>query len=77
MKDDFDKYRVDILAYCLMANPVHLLAVPDTEAGLQRVLKPLRMRYAQRVNRLEYGRGRQWISCQQTLCFIPTEPRRL
>ncbi len=50
LKDYCDKYRVDILTYCLMTNHVHLVAVPNTDEGLQRVLKPLHMRYAQRVN---------------------------
>jgi putative transposase len=43
-----DEHAVAILAYCLMTNHVHLIAVPDSEDGLQRALKPLHMRYAQR-----------------------------
>jgi len=30
------KYNVDILAYCLMTNHIHLVAVPGTEEGLKR-----------------------------------------
>lgn len=41
------EYRVDILAYCLMTNHVHLIAVPATGEALERVLRPLHMRYAQ------------------------------
>ncbi len=59
-KDYCDKYQVDILAYCLMTNHVHLVAVPNTDEGLQRVLKPLHMRYAQRVNRLRGWKGHVW-----------------
>ncbi len=44
-------YEVEILAYCLMRNHVHIIAVPRQPDGLQPVLKPLRMRYAQDVNR--------------------------
>jgi putative transposase len=47
-----ERYRVEVLAYCLMTNHIHLVAVPETEDGLQRVLRPLHMRYAQRVNRI-------------------------
>lgn len=46
-----DKYKVEILAYCLMTNHIHLIAVSASEDGLQKILKPLHMRYAQRINR--------------------------
>ena len=54
------QYGVDILAYCLMSNHIHLVAVPSTEDGLQRVLKPLHMRYAQRFNRQRSQKGHVW-----------------
>jgi putative transposase len=54
------KHEVDILAYCLMTNHIHLVAVPKTEAGLQWVLKPLHMRYAQRINRRRGWKGHLW-----------------
>jgi len=44
------QWQVDIFAYCLMSNHIHLVLTPKTEDGLQRVLKPLHMRYAQRIN---------------------------
>jgi len=40
-----------------MTNHLHLVAIPSKEEGLQRVLKPLHMRYAQRVNRLRGWKG--------------------
>jgi len=46
-----EQSRVQVLAYCLMTNHIHLVAIPKSEDGLQRMLKPLHMRYAQRVNR--------------------------
>ncbi len=54
------KHGVDILAYCLMTNHVHLVAVPATEDGLQNVFKPLHMRYAQRINRARGWKGHVW-----------------
>jgi len=60
MKEYCDKHRVEILAYCLMTNHIHLVAVPENEEGLQRVLKPLHMRYAQRVNRACGWKGHVW-----------------
>jgi putative transposase len=55
-----DEHAVAILAYCLMTNHVHLVAVPSSDAGLQRALKPLHMRYAQRINRSRGWHGHLW-----------------
>jgi putative transposase len=54
------KHEVEVLAYCLMTNHVHLVVVPMTEQALHRVLKPLHMRYAQRVNRARDWKGHLW-----------------
>jgi putative transposase len=40
-----------------MTNYIHLITVPETDDGLQRVLKPLHMRYAQRINRAGGGKA--------------------
>jgi putative transposase len=53
-------HSVEVLAYCLMTNHVHLVLVPSTEEGLHRMLRPLHMRYAQRVNRGRGWRGHLW-----------------
>ena len=60
LKEYAEKYQVDILAYCLMTNHLHLIAVPATGQGLQQVLKPLHMRYAQRFNRTQGWKGHVW-----------------
>ncbi|MCP4492465.1 MAG: transposase [Gammaproteobacteria bacterium] len=54
------KHKVEILAYCLMTNHIHLIALPKTEEGLQSILKPLHMRYAQRFNRERGWQGHVW-----------------
>lgn len=54
------KHGVDILAYCLMTNHVHLVAIPQAEDSLQRALKPLHMRYAQMINRKHSWNGHLW-----------------
>lgn len=51
MEEYCSKHRVEILAYCLMINQIHLVAVPESEDGLQGALKLLHMRYAQKINR--------------------------
>lgn len=64
------QHAVDILAYCLMPNHVHLVAVPATEAALHGVLKPLHMRYAQRFNRQWNLKGHVW---QGRYCSSPLD----
>jgi len=57
LKEYADKHQVEVLAYCLMTNHIHLIAVPENDDGLMRVLKPLHMRYAQRINRERGWKG--------------------
>ena len=54
------KYDVTLLAYCLMDNHIHLILIPETADGLQNVLKPLHMRYAQYINKQHAWTGHLW-----------------
>lgn len=54
------KHEVEILAYCLMPNHVHLVVVPSDCDGLHRALRPLHMRHAQRINRERDWKGHLW-----------------
>ena len=54
------RHEVQILAWCLMTNHVHLVVVPAEPDGLQSVFKPLHMRYAQHVNREKNWSGHLW-----------------
>jgi putative transposase len=54
------RFEVEVLGYCLMTNHVHLVVIPASEDGLHRMLKPLHMRYAQRVNRARGWTGHLW-----------------
>ena len=60
LKEYAQQHDVEILAYCLMTNHIHLIAVPAEEESLQRVLKPLHMRYAQHINRQCHWTGHLW-----------------
>lgn len=51
LKEYCQKYAVDVWAYCLMTNHFHLILRPSDSEGLQKVLKPLQMRYAQYINK--------------------------
>ena len=43
-----------------MTNHIHLIVIPNAEDGLQKVLKPLHTRYAQRINRRNGWTGHFW-----------------
>ena len=51
---------VEIWAYCLMPNHIHLIAVPDSEDGLRRGIGEAHRRYTRRVNFRERWRGHLW-----------------
>ena len=56
------KYQVDIWAYCLMTNHIHLLAAPNEPKGLVRGVGLTNMMYTQHVNRKYHRSGRIWQS---------------
>ena len=44
------EHNVEVWAYCLMPNHVHLIVVSKTEDGLRRAIGEARRRYTRRVN---------------------------
>jgi putative transposase len=54
------KCAVEIWAYCLMPNHVHLIAVPETEDGLRLGIGEAHRRYSRMVNFREDWRGHLW-----------------
>ena len=53
-------YGVSILAYCLMPNHVHLVAVPRSADGLRRAIGETHRRYTRGVNFRQGWRGHLW-----------------
>ena len=51
---------VEIWAYCLMTNHVHLIAIPETEAGLRTAVGETHRRYTRRINFGHDWRGHLW-----------------
>jgi putative transposase len=51
---------VEVWAYCLMPNHVHLVAVPGNERGLAGAIGEAHRRYTVRVNRREHWVGYLW-----------------
>jgi putative transposase len=54
------RFHLEVLAYCLMSNHVHLVIVPESESALEQLFRPLHTRYAQRVNRGRGWSGHLW-----------------
>jgi len=54
------KLGVEIWAYCLMPNYVHLIAVPESEDGLRRAIGEAHRRYTRYVNFRQKWTGHLW-----------------
>jgi len=54
------RWGVEVWAYCLMPNHVHLIAVPPSEDALRRAIGEAHRRYTTRVNRRKRWRGHLW-----------------
>lgn len=55
-----NRCKVDIWAYCLMPNHVHLIAVPETEYGLRRGIGEAHRRYTRYINFQKSWKGHLW-----------------
>jgi len=51
------KYKVDMLAYCLMPNHVHFIAIPRLSESLGNLFKYVNMKYSQYFNKKRGQRG--------------------
>ncbi len=54
------KCEVEIWAYCLMPNHVHLIAVPTSEDGLRKAIGEAHRRYTLYINGREGWKGHLW-----------------
>jgi putative transposase len=54
------RFSVDVWAYCLMPNHVHLVAVPATEDGFRHAIGRAHRKYTLHVNAREGWRGHLW-----------------
>lgn len=68
------KCHVEIWAYCLMPNHVHIIAVPETEDGLARAIGEAHRRYTRRINSREKWRGHLW---QERFASFPMDESHL
>src|SRR5262245_36657217 len=54
------QHGLEVLAYCLMSNHVHLVVTPQTVEALPLVMRSLSARIAKRVNRGNKWNGHLW-----------------
>jgi putative transposase len=54
------RHELEIFAYCLMPNHVHLVVRPGNADGMHRALRAVHSQYAQRVNRMRMISGHLW-----------------
>ncbi len=54
------KYGLSILAYCLMQNHVHFIAIPEEAGSLAKTFNTAHMRYSQYFNKKLRQRGHLW-----------------
>ncbi|MEN8189344.1 MAG: transposase [Thermodesulfobacteriota bacterium] len=72
LKEYSQKYGVDIHAWVMMTNHVHLLCTPQQESGLSRMMQALGRRYVRYFN-FEYGRtGTLWEGRYKS-CLVQAE----
>lgn len=62
LKQYIKKIKVDLLAYCLMPNHVHLLLVPFQDNALAKVMQVINLSYTQYINKEYMRSGRIWES---------------
>ena len=87
IKEYSKKFNFDILAYCLMPNHVHFIAIPKKKNSLAKAFNSSHMRYSQYYNRKNNLTGHLWqgrfYSCVldekhllQAVRYIETNPVR-
>ena len=60
LSDYSKKWGLDIWAYCLMTNHVHILVTPEQEESLARGIGGTNLVYTQYINRKYKRSGRLW-----------------
>lgn len=60
LKDYAKKYQVDVHAYVLMTNHVHLLMTPATEKGVSQLMQSLGRYYVMYINKTYQRTGTLW-----------------
>ena len=60
LRKQSDRHSIEIVAYCLMPNHVHLVLVPMDASGLHQALRAVHGQFARRINRMRERIGHLW-----------------
>jgi putative transposase len=60
LQEQARKYGLEVLAYCLMSNHVHLVAIPHEQESLAQAIGRTHFRYTQYINRFHRRSGHLW-----------------
>jgi len=60
LREQADKYGLELAGYCLMSNHVHLIAIPHAEESLAKAVGRTHFRYTQYINRFHRRSGHLW-----------------
>jgi len=60
LKEQAERYALEIIGYCLMSNHVHIVAIPQEEDSLARAVGRTHFRYTQYINRFHRRSGHLW-----------------
>jgi putative transposase len=60
MRQYSNRYDLEILAYCLMTNHVHIIATPRKPDSMARTINVVHMRHAQNINKIHGWDGHLW-----------------
>jgi putative transposase len=60
LQEQAQKYGLEVRAYCLMTNHVHLVAIPHEDDALATAIGRTHFRYTQYINRFHHRSGHLW-----------------
>ena len=60
LEEEKEQASVEVWAYCLMPNHVHLVVVPESVDGLAKLFKQTHRRYTSRINKQRGWQGHLW-----------------
>jgi putative transposase len=60
LKDQADKYSLELIGYCLMSNHIHIVAIPHEQDSLAKAIGRTHFRYTQYINRFHRRSGHLW-----------------
>ena len=60
LKEQADKYSLELAGYCLMSNHIHIVAIPHEQDSLAKAIGRTHFRYTQYINHFHRRSGHLW-----------------